>query len=182
MLVRRGLKLALVVAVFGAVTAVGQSAADGSIRGNVYSNSYFKISLVLLPNLHAVDLASLNVHVQPQANEFLMLAAREGDAPSGIVLLAVKLNAAPNHVVDEQDFLRKVQKSWDAGEVLDGQQSRMQKDGPTFHQLDYEIPKVEFDSAIVTRVGDYLLVFKCNAKSKEALKVMVDAVIAMHHE
>jgi len=182
MLVRRGLKLALVVAVFGAVTAVGQSAADGSIRGNVYSNSYFKISLVLLPNLHAVDLASLNVHVQPQANEFLMLAAREGDAPSGIVLLAVKLNAAPNHVVDEQDFLRKVQKSWDAGEVLDGQQLRMQKDGPTFHQLDYEIPKGEFDSAIVTRVGDYLLVFKCNAKSKEALKVMVDAVIAMHHE
>jgi hypothetical protein len=94
----------------------------------------------------------------------------------------VKLNVAPNHVVDEQDFLRKVRKSWDAGEVLDAQQLRIQKDGPTFHQLDYEIPKVEFDSAIVTRVGDYLLVFKCNAKSKEALKVMVDAVIAMHHE
>jgi hypothetical protein len=174
--------LALVIAVFGAVTAVGQSAADGSVQGNVYSNSYFKISLTLPPNLHAVDMASLNSHVQPQKNEFLMLAAREGDAPSGIVLLAVKLNAAPNHVVDEQDFLRKVQKSWDAGEVLDGQQVRIQKDGPTFHQLDYEIPKVEFDSAIVTRVGDYLLVFKCNAKSKEALKVMVDAVTGMRHE
>jgi hypothetical protein len=179
---RRRLALALVVAVFGVVTAGGQSAADGSVRGNVYSNSYFKISLTLPPNLHAVDLASLNVHVQPQTNEFLMLAAREGDAPSGIILLAQKLNVAPNHVVDEQDFLNKVRKSWDAGEVLDGQQLRIQKDGPTFHQLDYEIPKVEFDSAIVTRVGDYLLVFKCNAKSKEALKVMVDAVIAMHHE
>ena len=181
-MVRRKLGLALVIAVLGAVTAVGQSAADGSVRGNVYSNSYFKISLTLPPNLHAVDLASLSAHVQPQKNEFLLLAAREGDAPSGIVLLAVKLNASPNHVVDEQDFLRKVQKSWDAGEVLDGQQVRIQKDGPTFHQLDYEIPKVEFDSAIVTRVGDYLLVFKCNAKSKEALKVMVDAVTAMRHE
>jgi hypothetical protein len=180
MLVRRRLKLALVVAVFGAVTAVGQSAADGSVRGNVYSNSYFKISLTLPPNLHAVDLASLNVH--GDSHEVLLLAAREGNAPSGIVLLAVKLDVAPNHVVDEQDFLRKVRKSWDAGEVLDGQQLRIQKDGPTFHQLDYEIPKVEYDSAIVTRVGDYLLVFKCNAKSKEALKVMVDAVIAMHHE
>jgi len=180
----RGLKLALVVAVFGAVTAAGQSAADGSVRGNVYSNSYFKISLTLPPNLHAVDLASLNVHVQPQTSEFLMLAAREGNAPSGIVLLAVKLNVAPNHVVDEQDFLSKVRKSWDAGQVLDGQQLRIQiqQKGLTFHQLDYEIPKVEFDSAIVTRVGDYLLVFRCNAKSKEALKVMVDAVIAMHHE
>ena len=180
MLVRRRLKLALVVAVFGAVTAFGQSAADGSVRGNVYSNSYFKISLTLPPNLHAVDLASLNLH--GDSHEVLLLAAREGSAPSGIILLAVKLNVAPNHVVDEQDFLRKVRKSWDAGEVLDGQQLRTQKDGPTFHQLDYEIPKVEFDSAIVTRIGDYLLVFKCNAKSKEARKVMVDAVIAMHHE
>jgi len=177
----RGLKLALAVAVFGAVSAVGQSAADGSVKGNVYSNSYFKISLTLPPNLHAVDLASLNVHVQPQTNEFLMLAAREGNAPSGIVLLAQKLNVAPNHVVDEQDFLNKVRKSWDGGEVLDGQLT-IQKNGLAFHQLDYEIPKAEFDSAIVTRVGDYLLVFKCNAKSKEALKVMVDAVIAMHHE
>ena len=177
----RGLKLALAVAVFGAVSAVGQSAADGSVKGNVYSNSYFKISLTLPPNLHAVDLASLNVHVQPQANEFLMLAAREGNAPSGIILLAQKLNVAPNHVVDEQDFLNKVRKSWDGGEVLDGQLT-IQKNGLAFHQLDYEIPKAEFDSAIVTRVGDYLLVFKCNAKSKEALKVMVDAVIAMHHE
>ena len=110
------------------------------------------------------------------------MAAREGNAPSGIILLAVKLNVAPNHVLDEQDFLQKVRKSWNSGEVLDGQQLRIQKDGPAFHQLDYEIPKVEFDSALVTRVGDYLLVFKCNAKSKEALKVMVDAVIAMHHE
>ena len=177
----RGLKLALAVAVFGAVSAVGQSAADGSVKGNVYSNSYFKISLTLPPNLHAVDLASLNVHVQPQTNEFLMLAAREGNAPSGIILLAQKLNVAPNHVVDEQDFLNKVRKSWDGGEVLDGQLT-IQKNGLAFHQLDYEIPKAEFDSAIVTRVGDYLLVFKCNAKSKEALKVMVDAVIAMHHE
>jgi len=178
----RGLKLVLVVAVLGAASAVGQSAADGSVKGNVYSNSYFKISLTLPPNLHAVDLASLNVHVQPQANEFLMLAAREGNAPSGIILLAQKLNVAPNHVVDEQDFLNKVRKSWDGGEVLDGQQLTIQKNGLAFHQLDYEIRKAEFDSAIVTRVGDYLLVFKCNAKSKEALKVMVDAVIAMHHE
>ena len=50
------------------------------------------------------------------------------------------------------------------------------------HYRWFEIPKVEFDSAIVTRIGDYLLVFKCSAKSKEELKVMVDAVVAMHHE
>ncbi len=179
---RRSLESALIFAALLVPSATGQTAADGSLHGNVYSNRYFKISLTLPPNLHAVDLASLNVHAQSQTNEFLMLAAREGDGPSGIILLAVKLNVAPNHVVDEQDFLRKVQKSWDSGEVLDGQQVRIQKDGPTFYQLDYEIPKVEFGSAIVTRVGDYLLVFKCNARSKQQLKVMDDAVLAMHHE
>ena len=144
-MVRRSLGLALIVAAL--LVRIGQRGKPrrmGPCMEMSTPTRYFKISLTLPPDLHAVDLASLNVHVQPQTNEFLMLAAREGDGPSGIILLAVKLNVAPNHVVDEQDFLRKVQKSWDAGEVLDGQQVRIQKDGPTFYQLDYEIPKVEF--------------------------------------
>jgi hypothetical protein len=167
------------VAVLGLGSAVGQSAKDGVVRGNVYSNRYFKISLTLPPGMHAVDLASLNGRGK---NEFLMLAAREGNTSSGIVLLAEKLNAGPSHSVDGKDFLRQVRKSWDEGQVFDGEEQRAQTNGLTFDELDYEVPKGEFDSAIVTRVGDYLLVFRCNAKSREDLKVMNDAVISMHHE
>ncbi|MGA7158946.1 MAG: hypothetical protein WBY53_19025 [Acidobacteriaceae bacterium] len=174
--------MVLLVAVLGVASAAGQSAADGSIHGNVYSNRYFKISLTLPPNLHAVDLASLNVRRPPGNNEFLMLAAREGNAPAGIVLFAEKLNAGPSPVADGQEFLQRVRKTWDAGQVLDSQEVKVQKGGPTFEELDYEIPKVEFDSAIVTQVGDYLLVFKCNASSREDLKKMEDVVMAMRRE
>jgi hypothetical protein len=177
----RGLGFVLVVAALGWNAAAGQTAADGSLQGNAYSNRYFKISLTLPHNLHAVDVSALNVHGPARDHESLMLAARDGDDSSGMILLAEKLNAGSSPTADGQDFLRKVRKSWDDGEVLDGQQVRAQKDGLTFEELDYEIPKVEFDSAIVTRVGDYLLVFKCSAKSKEKLKGIVDAVIAMHH-
>jgi hypothetical protein len=178
---RRGLRFVLVVAAMGWTAAAGQTAADGSLQGNVYSNRYFKISLTLPQNLHPIDVASLNVHGPARDHESLMLAARDGNDSSGMILLAEKLNVGSSPIADGQDFLRKVRKSWDDGEVLDGQQVRTQKYGLTFEELDYEIPKVEFDSAIVTRVGDYLLAFRCNAKSKEELKGMVDAVMAMRH-
>ena len=178
----RGLGLALMVAVLGLASAPGQSAKDGSVRGDVYSNRYFKISLTLPPSLQAVNLASLNVQGTDGKKEYLMMAAREKNASSGIVLLAEKLEGARSPGADEQDFLQRVRKSWDEGEVFDGQEQRPGTNGLVFEELDYEIPKTEFDSAIVTRVGNYLLVFKCNAKSRADLKEMDDAVVAMHRE
>jgi len=180
-MVGRSLGFVLVVAALGWASAAGQTAADGSLQGNVYSNRYFKISLTLPRNLHPVDVRALNVHGPARDHESLMLAARDGNDTSGMIFLAEQLKVGSSPIVDGQDFLRKVRKSWEDGEVLDGQQMRTEKDGLTFEELDYEIPKVEFDSAIVTRVGDYLLVFKCNAKSKEELKWIVDAVMTMHH-
>ena len=180
-MVGRGLGLVLMAAALELASAAGQSAADGSVQGHVYTNRYFKISLTLPPNLHAVDVASLSVFGSPGKDQFLLMAAREGDSPTGVLLLAEKVRAGSSPMADGQEFLRKVRKSWDAGEVLDGQRVRASVGGLTFEELDYETPKVEFDSAIVTRVGDYLLVFRCNATSKEELKVMDDAVIAMRH-
>jgi len=179
---RKGFGFVLVVAVLGVVLAAGQSTADGSVQGNVYRNRYFKISLALPPNLHAVELSSLNVHAPSGKNEVFLFAAREGALPYGIVALAERLNVGSNPIVDGHDFLRRVRETREVGEVIDGQFSIVKINGPTFERLDYETPKVEFDSAIVTRVGDYLLVFRCNAKSKEELNVMVDAVTAMRHE
>jgi hypothetical protein len=170
------------IAAFGSSLAVAQSAADGSMQGNVYSNQYFKIKLTLPPSLHPVNLSALHAPGALASNEFVMLAAREGEGPSGMIVLAEKLNVAPSHVLNERDFLERMQKDWDAGQVADGQEVRIQKDERTFVELDYETPKVEYDSAIVTRVGDYLLLFKCNAKTREELRLMDDAVIAMQHE
>jgi hypothetical protein len=104
----RGLGVVLIFAALGVASAAGQSAADGSVQGSVYTNRYFKVSLKLPPSLHAVDLAALNLHGTPGKNEFLMLAAREGAAPYGIVMLAKKLNVGPSPVVDGNDFLRRV--------------------------------------------------------------------------
>jgi hypothetical protein len=179
---KRVFGLVPMVMALGLGSAAGQSAADGSVQGNVYTNRYFHISLALPPNFHAVNLSALHAPGALASNEFLMLAARDGEGPSGIVVLAEKLKVAPSHVVDEQDFLRRTRKGWDAGQVADGQEVQIQKGGLTFQELDFEIPKTEFDSVIVTRVGDYLIAFKCNAKTRDKLKVMVDAVVAMRHE
>ena len=111
-----------------------------------------------------------------------MLVAREGEGPSGIVVFAEKLNVAPSHVVDEQDFLRRARKGWDAGQIFDGQEMGIRKESFTFDKLDYEVPKSEFGSMIVTRARDYLLAFKCSARTREELKVMLDAVMAMRSE
>jgi hypothetical protein len=179
----RGLVVFLIIAALGLVSAGGQSVADGSVHGNVYTNRYFKVTLTLPPVFHVVDLASLNLHGMSRGtSEFLLLAAREGAAPYGIVMMAEKLNVGPSHIVDGQDFLRRVQHGWGPGEVFEGKKLRIQPKGLVFEELDYGIPKIQFDSAIVTRVGEYLLVFRCNAKSAADLKVMDDAVISMHRE
>jgi hypothetical protein len=179
---KRSLGLVVILAAISFVSAGGQSSADGSVHGNVYTNRYFKVSLMLPPILHAVDLASLNLHrPSNEINEFLMMAAREGDAPYGIVMMAEKLNAT-SHIQDGQDFLRRVPSGWNAGQVLESKKVNVQPHGLTFEELDYGIPNVEFDSAIVTQVGDYLLAFKCNAKSSADRKMMVDAVTSMHRK
>jgi hypothetical protein len=178
---RLGLTLAAVAAGLG-VAAAGQSVADGSVSGNVYTNRYFHVSLALPPNFRAMNLSALHAPGAMARDEFVMLAAREGEGPSGMIVIAEKVGVGPSHIADEQNFLERMRKTWSDGEVLDGQQLRTQKDGLTFHEVDYEIPKDEFDSAMVTRVGDYLLIFKCNAKSRAQLKVMQDAVVALHHE
>ena len=178
----RNFGLILLISVFGSIVALGQSAADGSVSGNVYTNNYFHISLTLPPNFHPVNLAALHAPGALAGNEFMMLAARDGAGPSGIILLAEKLNVAPSHVVDAQDFLRRIRKGWDAGQVFDGQKSGMQEGTLTFDELDYKAPGDEFGSVLVTRVKDYLLAFRCSAKTRGELKVMDDAVMALRDE
>jgi hypothetical protein len=179
---KRGLGFVLIFGIFGMGSAVGQSAADGAWNGNVYTNHYFHFSLTLPSNFHAADMSALHAPGALASNEFLLLAAREGEGASGIIVFAEKLNVAPSHVVDEEDFLRRGMGGWDAGQISDGQETETQRGGTTFKELDYEIPKVEFGSIVVTRFGDYLLAFKCSAKTRRELKVMDDSVFAMRRE
>jgi len=43
----------------------------------------------------------------------------------------------------------------------------------------YRVPEGEFDSAVVTRVGDYLLASRCNAKTEADLKAMTESIKTM---
>ena len=150
--------------------------------GEEIRNNRFHFVLRLPMGLHSVDLSSLNIHANPTADEFLVMTARQGNQPFGIVMLAERLNVGPSPMGNAEDFLRKMQNTWRAdqtGQVVTGKVHWTSPEGFTFDELDYRVPEGEFDSAVVTRVGDYLLASRCNAKTEADLKAMTESIKTM---
>jgi hypothetical protein len=167
------------------MVAAAQSPRDGHVENGAYLSSYFKVSYAWPKILQAYDTSALHL---PQAaangNEFLLFSAREGDQPFGVVIIAEKPNfhkARPDGLNESEALLEHVKKIWDpAGHPKVIAQTQVtNSDNLTFYELDYLIFN-EYSSAITTPIGEYQLVFRCNANSLSDLKEMTKSVLATH--
>jgi hypothetical protein len=158
---------------------------DGHMEKNSYTNTYFHISYSVPKFLHVVDTKSLALsQLPPNRHESLLLAAQQGDAPFGIIVLAEKLHvptAHTNGIQDGADFLDRAVRSFDpAGHAqIISRKHFTNNDGIFFDQMDYLIFG-EQSSGIAARIGDFLIVFKCTAKSASDLAEMTESIAALH--
>jgi hypothetical protein len=168
------------------LAATAQSPADGRVAGHSYVNSYLHFSYSWPPILQPQDLASLQLGPHPNPNESLLFAARQGNEPYGIIMLSEKLNT-PWHSFagfkDGPDFLRRIpvgQSPEDHFKILSSKHATTSGGFPV-DELDYSVGG-EYDSGIAVRTGDYIVVFRCNAKSLADLAVMTNSVLATRSE
>jgi hypothetical protein len=157
---------------------------DGHFEGNSYVNTYFHVAYSWPKFLHAVDAKSLALsQLAPNGYEFLLFAAKQGDEPFGAIVLAEKLNVPTMHtsgIKDGADFLDRAIRSFDPvgkPQIL-SRKHFTNSDGISFDQLDYLIYG-EYSSGIAARFGNYLIVFKFNAKSAPDLGEMTRSAVAL---
>ena len=172
--------------------ASGQSKSpgEGRLSEGAYVNPYFQFSYIWPKTLQPVNLSSLAIANKGAEGEYFLFAARKGTEPFGVVLIAERLEdrtgAYPRKrsvIRDGPHFLDKIIAGWDTvnpGKV----ESRSHFEGTkglAFDELDYR-QAGEYNAAIVARVGQYLLAFRCNAKTEAQLQEMRASVLAAQHD
>ncbi len=174
----------LVISMFLVPVALAQSPADGHVEAGSYVNSYFHFAYTPPNILHQVDTTSLNLRPPSHGNkELLLFAAKESNQTFGIVILAERIPSFYNQRTDgpreSEDFLEQVKKWWDpAGHPQVLSQTHLTNlDGLSLYKLDY-VHFGEYRSAIVTPMGEFLIVFSCNAKSASDLATLTKSVLA----
>ena len=163
--------------------SVAPSPTDGRVIGNAYVNSYFHFSFAWPKIVQPFDTSSLNLGPQsPYGNEFMLFCAREGNEPYGVIMLAEKLNVPTPHstgVRDSADFLNRLMRFRPDEHVTNVSKKHFNGTGGlVFDEVDYE-QNGGFSSGIITTVGQFLIVFKCNAKSASELALINQSVAAM---
>lgn len=157
---------------------------DGQVEGSSYVNSYFHFSYSWPAFLQPFDTNALSfARKSPYNDEFLIFSARQGEQQYGIVVLAQKLNVPATHTQgfkDEEDLMSWIIRGFRPEQHVAGLSRRAFRNsqGTTFDELTY----VEFgmpSSAIVTQFGQFLIVFKCNAKSVADLTAMDQSIEAL---
>lgn len=174
---------ALLLLILCPIFVSAQSPDDGRVLGNAYVNSYFRFSYVWPAMLKPYDTKSLNLPPKsPYDNEFLLFAARQGDEPFGVVVLAERLNAMTPHskgIRDGADFLDRVEKFRpEQHAVVKARDHFTSAAGLTIDQLVYTEDGA-YSSAVTAQIGSFLIVFKCNAKSPVDLEEMDKSIVAI---
>ena len=119
----------------------------------------------------------------PNPNESLLFAARRGNEPYGVVVLSEKLHTPWHNFAgfkDGPDFLRRIPTGWPPEahfKILSSRHS-ITPAGFLVDELDYSV-NGEYDSGITVQTGDYIVVFKCNAKSAADLAMMTSSALAI---
>lgn len=176
--------LAVITALLFASGANALSPTDGHIAGKSYINTYFQISYTWPTILKPMNLPS-----QAAADNgskiyaFPLFSAREGDQPYGVVVTAEKLNVAAPHstaVKNSVEFIDRIAHSLRAGPILSNinQSKKTNARGISFAELSYlQGGKPAF--VMATQVGEYVIVFKCNAQSAAEIAQMENSVLAL---
>jgi len=134
--------------------------------------------------LQPKDIASLSIQApNPIPGEFKLFAAQQGSKPFCIVIVSEKLHVPTPHnpegFRDGADFLKRIPTGWspaDHFKTLDSRRTTT-ADGLPFDELAYAVHN-EFDSGIAIQIGQYLVVFKCNAESPSDLSTMTKSILA----
>ena len=180
----RSVLLVFIISITFLVGCRAESPADGHVEGGAYQNSFLRFSYVWPKPLQPVDSKSLNLPHTPSQDEFLLFSAKQGNEPFGVVIIAERLHVPTQHtngIQDGADFLNKVIRSWDtSGKVL--RRTRVVgSNGLSFDELDY-FRDNGYGSAITTQIGQFLVAFRCNAKTESDLLEMVRSVLASRRE
>jgi hypothetical protein len=175
---RRNIACCFGLALLASIAGCSRMGAQHSAGGEVYRNAQFGIEMTLPSNMHQVDVSTLGFTAKATADDFPMMAAKEGDDPYGIVMIAQRLHVGKMPIVDAGDFMRRVEKGRDPNAIL-GRGVKTNASGLVMDYLDWKEPNGQFGSAVITQVQDYLIVVRCNAKSESDIKAMVDAFVSM---
>lgn len=178
----KGLVFILVAASASVVSA--QSPMDGHTTKASYVNTYFKFAYTWPEMLTPVPLPFSGAHdANPRGYEFSLFKAQEGAQPYGVVVVAQKLNVAGPHsspLTKSGDLIDRIGRSLRPGPILSNINRSEKKNprGRVFDELSYVQSGVP-SSVIATQVGEYLIVFKCNARSAADIRAMEDSVLTL---
>jgi len=145
--------------------ALSQSPTDGEIQRTSYENTYFRFCYSWPSFLRPYNVSALQLPPKaPTNNEFLLFSARQGNEPDGVVIVAERMNAH-TQLKSSSDFLDWIARFRPEQHVIMQPRKHFTNaNGFVIDELDYTEDGVP-SSAIVIQVRDFLIAFKCNAKS-----------------
>lgn len=152
--------------------AHSQLPTDGQVQKTSYENTYFKFSYSWPSFLQPYDVNALQLPKKASSNnEFLLFSARQGGDRDGIVVVAERMRAR-TQMKSSSDFLDWIARFRPEQHVIMQPRKHFTNaDGFDIDELDYSEDGVPF-SAIVIQIRDFLIAFKCNAKSARELDAM----------
>jgi hypothetical protein len=173
---RRGKLLAFLLFFQLSHFAHSQSPTDGQVRKTSYENTYFKFSYSWPSFLQPYDVNALQLPKKsPLNNEFLLFSAREGGEPYGIVIVAERMNVPTQRgggLKSNSDLMDRIARfPPEQHVVMQPRKHFRNPDGIAIDELDYAEDGAP-SSAVVIQFGDFLIAFKCNAKSTGDIDAM----------
>lgn len=153
---------------------------DGHVSGSSYVNAYFHFAYTWPAMLKPANLPAAS---DPQGYEFLLFLAREGSQPYGVAVVAEKLSVAGPHsaaMKSSADLIDRLANSLRAGPVLSNIAKSEKKNtrGMVFDELTY-LQSGKPSAVLATKMGQYLIVFKCNAQSQADMRAMENSAMGI---
>lgn len=173
--------LTVIAAVLFTCIANAQAPTDGHIAGKSYVNTYFHFSYSWPATLKP-QLLPKQTPAGPNTYAFPLFTARQGDQPYGIMIVAEKLSARGPHssnVKTSAEFVDRIAHSLRPGPVLSNiARAKKTAHGMVFEELNY-LQSGKPSAVIATQMGDYVIVFKCNAQSAPEFAEMEKSALAL---
>ena len=160
-----------------------QAPTTGHVTKVSYVNTYFNFAYTWPAMLKPTPLPDAGAS-SSHAYEFPLFMAKEGDQPYGVVIVAQKLNVAGPHstpLKTSGDLIDRISRSLLPGPILSNIKRSQKKNarGMVFDELSY-LQSGKPSAVIATQVGEYLIVFKCNARSDAEIRSMEDSAVMLH--